>query len=113
MITQLAAEAYRIMWLFVFFDLPVTTKNERKQASQFRKELLTDGFAMMQYSVYIRHCASKENAIVHTKRVESIVPSKGFVSILTITDKQFSQIISVQGAKSKPPPQTPAQLEFF
>lgn len=110
---QLAAEAYRIMWLFVFFDLPVTTKKERSQASRFRKDLLEDGFTMMQYSVYIRHCASKENAEVHVKRIKNIVPPSGLVSILSATDKQFGQIVNFQGPKAKPPPATPAQLEFF
>ena len=31
---------YEIMWLFVFFDLPVKTKKERKAANGFRKDLL-------------------------------------------------------------------------
>lgn len=31
--------AYRIMWLFVFFDLPVMTKPERHTATHFRKFL--------------------------------------------------------------------------
>ena len=43
--------AYHIMWLFVFFDLPVTTKKERKDATQFRKSLEKDGFSMMQFSM--------------------------------------------------------------
>ena len=53
--------AYHIMWLFVFFDLPVVTKKERKIAATFRKNLMKDGFVMLQFSVYIRHCASKES----------------------------------------------------
>ena len=35
---------YRIMWLFVFFDLPTDTKKDRKNASGFRNKLLKDGF---------------------------------------------------------------------
>ncbi len=108
-----AANAYRIMWLFVFFDLPVTTKSERKAAGLFRKRLLKDGFSMMQYSVYIRHCATKENAEVHVKRVKDAVPAKGQVSVLAITDKQFGLIVNLLGAKEKPRPPTPVQLEFF
>ena len=54
--------AYRIMWLFVLFDLPVETKKERKAAADFRKALLKDGFSMLQFSVYNRHCASDESA---------------------------------------------------
>lgn len=109
----IAADAYRIMWLFVFFDLPVTEPIQRKRATRFRKNLLDDGFAMMQYSVYARHCASKENAEVHISRVQSFVPPDGAVSILTITDKQFGHIINFIGSKAEPPKRTPAQLEFF
>lgn len=101
------------MWLFVFFDLPVVKKTERKAATKFRKNLEKDGFSMMQYSVYVRHCASKESADVHVKRVEAMIPSKGQVSILTITDKQYSKIINFWGAKSNPLPGAAKQLELF
>ena len=105
--------AYHIMWLFVFFDLPTNTKKERKAAAKFRKDLLKDGFTMMQYSVYIRHCASKESGEVHTKRVKSCIPEKGQVSILRITDKQYSNIMNYWGIKENPLPDKPKQLEIF
>ena len=50
--------AYRIMWIFIMFDLPVTTKPERKEASAFRNYLLDLGFEMSQFSVYLKFCAS-------------------------------------------------------
>ena len=62
---------YRIMWILVFFDLPTETKKERKAASDFRNKLQKDGFTMFQFSIYIRHCASAENAEVHVKRIKS------------------------------------------
>ena len=101
------------MWLFVFFDLPVSTKKERRQATRFRKDLMKDGFSMMQFSVYIRHCASKESAAVHEKRVNDFVPEKGQVSILSVTDKQYGNIINFWGKKDKPLPEGPRQLEMF
>lgn len=101
------------MWLFVFFDLPVTTKKERKLASRFRKDLLKDGFTMMQFSVYNRHCASKESAEVHIKRVKGFIPEKGQVSILSVTDKQYGNIFNIWGMKSKPLKEGPKQLEMF
>ena len=101
------------MWLFVFFDLPVITKKERKMASGFRKNLLKDGFTMMQFSVYNRHCASKESAEVHIQRVKNFVPEKGQVSILEVTDKQYGNICNFWGFKSKPLPEGPRQLEMF
>lgn len=105
--------AYQIMWLFVFFDLPVTKKAERRAATLFRKRLLKDGFTMMQYSVYTRHCASRESADVHIKRVQSFVPSKGQVSILRITDKQYSRILNFWGKKAEKMEKPPPQLEMF
>jgi len=105
--------AYHIMWLFVFFDLPTNTKKERKAAARFRKELMQDGFTMMQYSVYVRHCASKESGEVHIKRIKSIIPDKGQVSILAITDKQYGDIINYWGIKETPLPTGPKQLEIF
>jgi len=104
---------YKIMWVFVFFDLPTETKRDRKNASNFRKSLIKDGFDMMQYSVYIRHCASSESADVHEKRVRSFVPPKGKVSVLRITDKQFSKIINIWGKNDEPPAPPPLQLELF
>lgn len=105
--------AYHIMWLFVFFDLPVGSKKERKAYSDFRKGLLKDGFQMMQFSVYTRHCASRESLLVHQKRVQSIVPPHGQVSLLQITDKQYSEIVNIWGKAEKPLPPGPKQLEIF
>ena len=105
--------AYQIMWLFVFFDLPVTTKTKRRAATRFRKRLLKDGFNMMQYSVYTRHCASRESAKVHVKRVNSFVPSEGHVTILKVTDKQYGRIINLWGKKTEKPERAPPQLEIF
>ncbi|MBK5215058.1 MAG: CRISPR-associated endonuclease Cas2 [Flavobacteriaceae bacterium] len=105
--------AYRIMWLFVFFDLPTETKKDRRNAGLFRKNLIKDGYAMMQYSVYIRHCASSESADVHEKRVYRLLPPLGKVSILRITDKQFGNIMNFWGKAEVPKEPPPAQLELF
>ena len=104
---------YRVMWILVFFDLPTETKKERKAYSLFRKRLMGDGFTMFQYSIYLRHCASRENATVHCRRVKSFLPKQGYVAILTITDKQFSNMELFIG-KSEAPSQAPGQqLELF
>lgn len=100
--TELRLNAYHIMWLFVFFDLPVQTKKERKAAALFRKNLEKDGFTMMQFSVYIRHCASRESVEVHIKRVKVLIPEEGRVSVLCVTDKQYGEILNFWGQpKSK------------
>ena len=104
---------YQIMWLFVFFDLPTETKAERKAASLFRKDLLKDGFNMFQFSIYLRHCASRENADVHEKRIKKILPKYGKVGVLTITDKQFGMMQIFYGQKEISVPAPVQQLELF
>lgn len=119
--TEYRLNAYHIMWLFVFFDLPVTTKKECKAAQLFRKNLEKDGFAMMQFSVYIRHCASRESFDVHVKRVKSLLPETGRVSLLGVTDKQYGDMYnfwckpqSVKRSKiGKKVIREPVQLELF
>lgn len=101
------------MWLFVFFDLPTETKKDRRNASQFRNNILKDGFSMMQFSVYIRHCASGESADVHEKRINRLVPPLGKVSVLRITDKQFGMIINYLGKAKQQSVDAPTQLELF
>ena len=104
---------YRIMWVFVFFDLPTETKKDRQEYTKFRKLLQKDGFAMLQYSIYIRHCNSRENAEVHIKRVKSILAPYGEIIVFTITDKQFGLMEFFRGRKMTNRPGVPQQLELF
>ena len=91
---------YRIMWVLVLFDLPTETKRDKKAYVDFKKNLQKDGFTMFQFSIYVRHCASSENAEVHIKRVKSFLPEHGQVGIMCITDKQFGNIELFYGKKS-------------
>lgn len=104
---------YRIMWVMVLFDLPTETKKDRKASSEFRKRLMGDGFSMFQFSIYIRHCASVENAEVHIRRVKAILPEYGNVCIMCITDKQFGNIQVFYGRKPTVPNSPGHQLELF
>jgi CRISPR-associated protein Cas2 len=101
------------MWVLVFFDLPTETKKERKQYSEFRKNLVRDGFTMFQFSIYLRHCPSRENADVHIRRVKASLPPAGNVGIICITDKQFGQMEIFSGHKKVEERDTPQQLELF
>ena len=101
------------MWILVMFDLPTETKKERKAAAKFRKNIMADGFTMFQFSIYVRNCASFENAEVHIKRVQSLLPEYGHVGIMCITDKQFADIKIFNCRKSIEPRAPYQQLELF
>ncbi len=101
------------MWVIVLFDLPVRTKPQRKRAAEFRKQLLRDGFMMVQYSVYARPCPSEENAQVHVERIQGNLPPLGSVRILKVTDRQYGRMLCFDGNRPEPPEDMPRQLEFF
>ena len=101
------------MWVLVFFDLPTETAKDRKNYSIFRKKMLADGFQMFQFSIYLRHCSSRENAEVHIKRTKANLPPKGNVGIMCITDKQFGMMEIYTGHTAAPLVPPPQQLELF
>ncbi|MBK8673152.1 MAG: CRISPR-associated endonuclease Cas2 [Bacteroidetes bacterium] len=105
--------SYRSMWVFVFFDLPTETRKDRQIATKFRKQLLDDGFGMFQFSIYMRFCASRENAEVHWKRVKKILPLKGHIGLLQITDKQFGMMEMYIGTKQAELEKPAQQLTLF
>jgi len=105
--------AYRILWVLVFFDLPTETPKERKTYANFRKNILKDGFQMFQFSIYMRHCSSRENAEVHIKRVKMILPEKGHIGIMCVTDKQFGMMEIFYGRSLTTPIPPIQQLEMF
>ena len=96
MTTAEALSGYRIMWVFVMFDLPVGTSKERKQATGFRNHLLDLGFEMVQFSVYSRFCSGKERVETLSKKIATNLPAGGKVDILSFTDKQYENIISFE-----------------
>jgi CRISPR-associated protein Cas2 len=105
--------AYRIMWVLVFFDLPTDTAKERKAAARFRKDLLADGFTMFQFSIYLRHCSSRDNMEVHQKRVIGCLPEMGHVGMLTVTDAQFERMKIWHNTEEAETKEVPQQLELF
>ena len=104
---------YRIMWIFAFFDLPVTTREERKSACQFRQYLLDLGFDMVQFSVYSKVCPGKPKVQSLIKKISRNLPESGKVDLLTVTDRQFGDIVSFRGKSDKKLPKKTDQLILF
>lgn len=101
------------MWVITMFDLPTDTKAAKKAHAGFRKALLNDGFVMLQYSVYARHCPSDENAVVHESRVKAFLPDDGEVRLIKITDKQFERMKVYYGKMRKATEKAPEQFSLF
>lgn len=104
----------RFMRVLVFFDLPVKTKRERKEATSFRNFLVKDGFYMIQFSLYGRVCNTIESANLHEARVSTQVPKHGSVRSIIITEKKYASMkILVGPIKPKEKKVDTRQLSFF
>ena len=101
------------MWVLVMFDLPTDTAAARRAYREFRSSLLNDGFLLLQYSVYARHCPSHENAEVHEKRVKRFLPPDGEVRLLIFTDKQFSRMKVFYGKIRRATEKAPEQITLL
>ena len=104
---------YRLMWIFVMFDLPVATKQQSRDATKFREFLLDQGFEMSQLSVYARFCNGKESYESRLKAIERNLPEKGDVHVLTFTDKQYETIVRFSSQRRQRPRKIPDQLALF
>ena len=107
---------YRLMWLQVLYDLPVTTEAKRKAAVEFRDLLLGLGFEMSQYSVYQRCCSGKEMADSLAAQIEKNLPRYGRIHLLHITDKQYEKMKTFHGTDEgmrRRKRENPGQLTLF
>jgi len=101
------------MRMMVFFDLPTTSKEERRHATQFRNALINDGYYMMQWSVYSRICKGTAQVDKHSERLKAFIPPNGSVRLMTVTEKQFAGMDILVGHPTKPEKFGAKQLLMF
>jgi CRISPR-associated protein Cas2 len=82
------------------FDLPIETEDERRDYRIFRKNLMKEGFSMMQYSVYVRACPSREYAERLENRISKYLPLEGNVRLLCVTEKQYADMRLLVGSRT-------------
>jgi len=104
---------YRIVWMFVMFDLPVLTKDQRREYAQFRKKLQSKGFTMLQYSVYAKHLPTEEAAEPLKSHVKAALPPQGQVRVMAVTDHQFGKMEVYFGRKRRAVEDPPLQISLF
>lgn len=104
------SEEVRFVWMLVFFDLPVGTKKDRRNATRFRKFLKDDGFMMLQWSVYSRVCRGEDAAEKHGHRVTKNLPPRGSVRTLQVTDRQYARMKLLLGEATFNEKKAPQQL---
>lgn len=101
--------------MLVLFDLPVGTKRERDRATRFRKKLLDDGYNMLQFSVYMRSCASWDRMQKHARRLKAYAPEGGNIRAILVTEKQWVKSIAIisEDYRKRKKTDEPHQLSIF
>lgn len=103
---------YRIMWVLVLLICQLKRRRKRR-LMRISERICKRWFYDVSVSIYVRHCASSENAAVHIKRVKSFLPELGHVGVMCITDKQFGDIELFYGKKAQSVNTPGQQLELF
>ncbi len=108
-------DRFKMGWMLVVFDLPVSSPSQQKRAAGFRKFLLDQGYLMIQYSVYARACVSYNRMQTQMRRLKMNIPAEGHVRALYVTQAQWERMYVVHGPppKEEPPEAFPEQLLFW
>jgi len=88
------------MRLLLFFDLPMNTKDERRIYSKFRKYLISNGFNMLQFSVYAKIFPNRISLFQYIEGLKRNIPLKGAIRIMAVTEKQYEKMFIMVGGKS-------------
>lgn len=85
------------MVLLLSFDLPRDTKEERKEAAEYRKRLVELGFDMKQYSLYEREVLTVETRNHLIEILEDEVPKNGLITLYVLPDEVNKKQITILG----------------
>ena len=83
---------YQLVWMFLMYDLPMKEPQDAKMANQFRHQIENMGFIRLQYSIYKRFCGTYERFNSYERKIGKILPRKGEIRLLAITDKQYGSM---------------------
>lgn len=89
--------SYRFMRILVMFDLPVSSTEERREYTKFRKYLIKNGFMMLQESVYCKLAQNNQAADAIIENIYKNHPPKGLVQAIKVTEKQYSKMEVIVG----------------
>lgn len=87
----------KVMRTIIFFDLPNVYSIDKRNYNRFRKYLIKEGFIMLQESVYSKISLNNQQSDALNQRIKKNSPRKGVIQLLTITEKQYSNIQYILG----------------
>lgn len=85
------------MRIMIMYDLPMVSYMDLKHYRYFNKFLISEGFIMMQESIYTKLATNKTSADLIIDKVKRNKPPKGLIQVMIVTEKQFAQIEIISG----------------
>lgn len=85
------------MMLLLCFDLPRDSKEERKQAAEYRKRLVELGFSMKQYSLYEREVKYESTRKRLIEILKSELPDSGKITLYLLPDEINNKQVTILG----------------
>ncbi|MEG1791023.1 MAG: CRISPR-associated endonuclease Cas2 [Clostridia bacterium] len=88
------------MRMILFFDLPSISQSDLRAYRAFRKFLISEGFLMMQESVYCKLVLNNSVEDGVKNRIIKNKPQKGLVQLMIVTEKQYARMEYLVGEKN-------------
>lgn len=80
--------------LLLFFDFPMTTKQERKKYTAFRKYLKRSGFLPLQESVYVKYLRNASSASREIEKIGQYATEENRISVLALKIAEYLKMES-------------------
>lgn len=91
---------YKQVRVLILYDLPMTKMDELKEYAKFRKNILKLGCYLVQFSVYSKVIKNEIYYKSFIEKLKNILPSKGEIRIIKLTEKQYEDMIFLNGAQN-------------
>lgn len=86
------------MVILICFDLPRDSKEKRKQATKFRKQLIKLGFSMKQFSIYERYAYNQVSIDNVLDALEYNIPKEGKIVLYSLPNEIHNEQLIILGS---------------
>lgn len=87
------------MRMILMFDLPNVEEYQKKEYLVFRRNLMKNGYTMMQFSIYIKAVNAQSKVDQEVAKIKKYIPTNGNIRILAVTEKQYQSMFLLLGNK--------------
>lgn len=84
---------------FLSFDANMETYTKRRAYAKFVKALKSEGYRMLQESVYVRYTDSCATSAEETDRIKRITPESVQVRMIALSYEQFERMANINCEK--------------